>query len=59
MWARHSDWYNFYPQAHLTRQTAWAQIADLLFDIEIATKRWQIEQNFVLRGMGNLGWAFD
>ena len=54
MWGRDFDWYNFRPPSvTLTPQVGGgSNCAGSKLDIGIAAKRWQIEQHFVLRGIG-------
>ena len=51
MWGRDFDWYHFQPpRSTLTHKGG--PIRGSKLDIGIAAKRQQMEQNFVLRGIG-------
>ena len=52
MWGRDFDWYNFRPPRSTLTPQMGGRIGGSKLDIGIAAKRRQIEQNFVLRGIG-------
>ena len=52
MWGRHFDWYHFDPvSSPYPPNGDGGRIGGPLFDIGIPAKRWQIEKNFVLKGI--------
>ena len=59
MWGRDFDWYHFRPPTFTLSPKMGDRIGGSKLDIGIAVKRRQIQQKFVLTGIGKSGWAFD